>query len=194
MKTIILTGFMGSGKTVVGKWLARRLGWRLMDTDEMIERKAGRTIAQIFKRQGEKKFRQMETAVLKDLAKGARAGKGKEERKKKYKSNIDLRNREGIVLATGGGIVLKAENRKMLKKLGLVVWLGARPEVIIKRVAGQTGRPLLNVPDKYAKIKNLLKARQKAYRAAADIRIDTTKMTVAQVGRKITGELKKRSG
>ena len=102
---IVLIGFMGTGKTVVSKLLAEQLGWSLIDTDELIVKKAGKTISQIFAEDGEVVFRQLESDVL-----------------------ADLQNISNQVISTGGGIILKEENRQLLKKLGRVILLEANLE------------------------------------------------------------------
>lgn len=196
MEAVILIGFMGSGKTAVGRWLARKLGWTLYDIDKTIERKSGCRIRTIFKRHGEKRFRQLETRALKVLA-GKLGGRrkmagsvGSTGRKgRRYK--IGVARGAGLVVATGGGIVLRPANRRIMRRLGLVVLLTAWPEVIIKRVAGQTGRPLLDVPNKYATIKRILAARKAFYEKTAHLKIDTSRLTVRQVGQKIINDLNK---
>jgi len=142
---IILIGFMGAGKTSTGRILAKQLNYRFVDTDNLIEQQNGMTIANIFDRKGEDFFRQQETAILKQLS-GA----------------------DNTVIATGGGIVLREENRLILKELGAVVYLQTNAAEILKRIDGDTSRPLLNVTDKYAEISKRLAEREPLYQAIAD--------------------------
>ena len=142
---LILIGFMGAGKTSTGRILAKQLNYRFVDTDNLIEQQNGMTIANIFDRKGEAFFRQQETAILKQLS-GA----------------------DNTVIATGGGIVLREENRLMLKELGSVIYLQTSAAEILKRIDGDTSRPLLNVADKYAEISKRLAEREPLYQAAAN--------------------------
>lgn len=157
MKNIILIGFMGSGKTRVGKRLAERLGYHFIDTDHLIEEKTGKAIRDIFKEEGEEYFRTLETGVVKDL------------------SNI-----EGCVVSTGGGIVIREENMTGLKKIGLVVWLKVSPETVLKRVGPDTTRPLLMVDDPLSGIKRLLAEREESYKKA-DVSINTDDLDVEEI-------------
>lgn len=183
---IILIGFMGSGKTAVGRWLARRLGWRLADVDQNIEDEDGRKIKAIFAVDGEQYFRRLETEALEDLLKFENRKKQKIGRRNADKRKTTGRKAaDGLVVSTGGGIVLRPENRRLLKKLGLVAWLQVEPDDVIKRVGRKKDRPLLNVPDKYATIKMILAARRKIYGQAADIKVRTSGSTVKQVGEKV---------
>ncbi|MFH1390437.1 MAG: shikimate kinase [Candidatus Margulisiibacteriota bacterium] len=164
---IILIGFMGSGKSSVGKALAKRLNIEFLDTDELIEGVEGKKISRIFKEEGEDHFRALETDTLKTL--------------KSYK---------GFVLSAGGGIVLRQENIDLLKEIGKVVLLTAEPDKIHERVGRETHRPLLNVSDPRAEIARLLEKRRPSYQAAADLTIDTTTLSVTEVAEKIIKELK----
>ena len=119
MENIILTGYMGSGKTTVGKNVAKLKAYTFLDTDEMIVQQQRRSINEIFATEGEQAFRDMETALLRQL--------------------IDEK-RERIVLSTGGGMPLRAENRQLLSKLGKVVYLKASPATIYNRIKGDTTR------------------------------------------------------
>src|SRR5258708_15801955 len=123
-ENIILCGFMGTGKTTVGKIIAARLGWQFLDTDHIIEEEAGHPIRTIFAEQGESAFRQMESDVCESLA------------LVKHK-----------IIATGGGIVLTQANRDALVYAGLVVCLNAPADVIVARLSGATDPPLLASPD-----------------------------------------------
>lgn len=154
---IVLVGFMGTGKTSVGKGLARRLGLEFLDMDKVIVERQNKSIQQIFAENGEPFFRMLE----KNLAKELSAQKGR-------------------VIATGGGIVLNPDNIKAFSGTGLVVCLTATPEAILKRVERDTTRPLLATGDKMTKITELLNARKHLY-DAIPVRIDTSALQVPDV-------------
>lgn len=154
---IILTGFMGSGKTVVGKSLAKKLGKKFVDLDKLIVKKEGRPINDIFKKNGEKYFRDIETLIAKEAS-----------------------LLQGVVVSTGGGIVLREENMDALKKNGKIVYLHVSPDVAYNRVKSDKNRPLLKVDDPLAKIKELLEKREKYYKRN-DFEIDTSEMTIDEV-------------
>jgi len=154
---IVLTGFMGTGKSAVGRRLAERLGVPFLDLDDLIERSAGMTISDIFAREGEAGFRRREREVIASLA-----------------------GRQGCVIATGGGAVLDPENLRALKEGGLIVCLRAEPETILRRVGAQTQRPLLQTPDRMARIRELLDQRAPAYESA-DLSVDTTARDVDEI-------------
>ncbi|MCD6385794.1 shikimate kinase [Candidatus Sumerlaeota bacterium] len=165
---IILVGFMGTGKTVVGNALARRLGFNYIDTDDIIEKRAGKTIPEIFAEDGEAHFRQLEKKAIRSL------------------SHYDK-----YVIASGGGAVIFDENIKQMKNAGVVICLSARPEVIYERIKHNTYRPLLRVPDPLQRIKELLAQRQAQYEKA-DVVIDTSELSVDEVVNSIIAELKNR--
>jgi len=152
---------MGTGKTVVGKELARQKKLQFVDLDELIELKEKRAISDIFAKNGEPYFRKVEKQVLKQVSK-----------EKKF------------VVACGGGIVLDKDNIKIMKETGIIVCLIATPEVILKRTSSFTHRPLLNVKDPKKQIDLLLKMRAPYY-ALADKIIDTSKISVNKVVDKI---------
>ncbi|WP_027357230.1 shikimate kinase [Desulfofundulus thermocisternus] len=169
MKNIVLIGFMGTGKSAVGRRLAARLGREFVDTDEEIERVTGKTIAQIFARDGEIRFRSEEALVVKKIA-----------------------ARENLVVATGGGVVLNPENVRALQKNGVLIGLKAAPEIIYRRVKRKRNRPLLNVPgDVLERIKTLLAERAGAY-AVAEFTVDTGGLTVDGVVERIVAYLEER--
>jgi shikimate kinase len=161
MGNIYLVGFMGTGKTSVGKELARQKKWCFVDLDELIELKEKRTIADIFAKEGEPYFRCLEHRVLKEIAR-----------------------EEKFVVACGGGIVINKDNVNVMKETGTIVCLAATPEVILKRTSGSGHRPLLNVGDRKKQIEILLKLRAPYY-AQADKTIDTSKLTVKQAVQRI---------
>lgn len=152
---------MGTGKTAVGKELAKKKKWQFMDLDELIELKEKRTIAHIFAQEGEPYFRRIEKQTLKEVA-----------QEKKF------------VVACGGGIVIDKENIKVMKKTGIIVCMTATPEAILKRTAGYPHRPLLNVREPKKQIDLLLKLRAPYY-AQADKAIDTSKISAKEVVAKI---------
>lgn len=151
MRDIILIGFMGAGKTTVGKRLAGSLGCRFVDTDEYIVSKAGMPVSEIFERYGEENFRARETDALRDL----------------------LSEEDMAVLSVGGGLPMREENRRYLRELGKTVYLRARTETLVKRLAGDESRPLLRGQDLQERITELLRQRGAVYEAAADIILDT---------------------
>lgn len=143
MKNIVLIGFMGSGKSTVGRRLARRIGYKFIDTDHAIEETTGLTVAQIFAKHGVKRFRGEEALLVSKLA-----VQGK------------------LVIASGGGLVLSPGNVELLKRNGILIGLQASAETICKRVRNKRTRPLLckgNLPEKVAK---LLEERKEAYDVA----------------------------
>jgi len=165
---VILIGFMGTGKSTVGRILAERLGAEFVDTDQVIEREQGMGIPDLFRERGEAAFRAIETETLKRLLDGSRR-----------------------VIATGGGAVLAAENREAMRAGGTVVALKASPETIIRRVAGGEGRPLL-AGDAAANVRRLLELRKTAY-DFADFTVVTDGLTADEVARRILHFLAKES-
>lgn len=133
---------MGTGKTTVGRIIANRLNWRFMDTDSLIEQKTGRTISEIFAQQGEEAFRKLESDMV-----------------------SRLRHLRSMVIATGGGVVLKPDNRDALQRSGLVVCLDAPAEAIVARLSDRTDRPLLVSADPAARVGELMEVRAPAYAA-----------------------------
>ena len=155
---IALIGFMGAGKSAVGRELSRRIGWPRHDTDELIREQFGVSIPDIFARHGEPAFRDAETALLKKLRRGI----------------------AGIVV-TGGGIILRTENVQLLRGMGRSIWLDADEEVLWQRVSKHNTRPLLQTLDPRARFAELLQERLPLYQSAADYRINTTSNSIAQV-------------
>lgn len=166
MNTVILIGFMGAGKTTVGMALSKRDNIPLVDTDQRIIEKAGMSISEIFARKGEEAFRQIESQVLSEL--------------------LDQKN--PIVVSVGGGLPLKEENRRMLKRIGTVIYLKVRPETVLERLKGDTTRPLLAGPDEKQKVRELLEKRGPIYQEAADLVLCVDGKSVEE----IVGELEER--
>jgi shikimate kinase len=161
MKNIYLVGFMGTGKTAVGKELAKEKKWQFLDLDDLIELREKRTISSIFAQDGEPYFRRVEKKVLQEV--------GKEKK---------------FVVACGGGIVLDKDNIKIMKKTGIIICLSASPQVILERTAAYYHRPLLNVSNPKKQVELLLKLRAPYY-AQAHKTIDTSKISIKEVVEKI---------
>lgn len=160
---------MGTGKTAVGKELAKIKKWQFIDLDELIQLREKRTIADIFAKEGEPYFRKVEKQVLKEVA-------GKKE----------------FVVSCGGGIVLDKENIQVMSQTGIMICLSARPEAILKRTAGYRHRPLLNnVENPEKRIKELLSQRAPFY-AQADYTIDTSDLEIPEVISRVLEHIKKR--
>lgn len=158
-ENMILIGFMGAGKTSVGKACAKRYGLPLLDTDELIEQEAGMTISRIFAEKGEVAFRAAETAVLQRL----------------------LAETDHAIISVGGGLPLLAANRELLKQLGTVVFLRVRKETVLKRLAGDTTRPLLMGDHVEEKVEELLTYRNPLYEQAAHWIVDVDGKTLRQI-------------
>ncbi|WP_313731546.1 shikimate kinase [Cohnella nanjingensis] len=166
-RNVVLVGFMGTGKSTVSKLLADRLGWSRIDTDDEIARRAGRSIPEIFANEGESAFRELESAVIRDVLAGERR-----------------------IVATGGGAVLREENRAAMLADGLVVALTADRETLLRRViAGgeAAGRPLL-AGDAEARIDALLAARRHAY-DFAHVAVDTSGRTPEEIAELVLREV-----
>jgi len=161
MKNIYLVGFMGTGKSAVGRYLAKQLKVKFLDLDILIENQEKRKIVDIFAQDGEAAFRRIERAMLAKIAK-----------------------RKNLVVACGGGIVLDPRNIRLIKKTGRMICLSAKIQTIWKRTKQARHRPLLNVKDKLKRIKEILEQRRHLY-AQAHICIDTSKLSIKEVAEKI---------
>jgi shikimate kinase/3-dehydroquinate synthase len=163
MRNIVLTGFMGTGKSAVGQVVARRLGRKFIDMDNAIVLRAGKPIPRIFAEYGEPAFRAMESDVCAELS-----------------------EQGSLVIATGGGALVNAENRRTMMAGGTVICLNASPDEILRRVGEDDGRPLLNVPDPHARIAELLDARRAAYQTIP-WQIDTSTLSIDEVAEQVLG-------
>jgi shikimate kinase len=161
MKNIVLTGFMGSGKTAVGRILSERLNVEFVDMDDLIEKEQEMSIREIFSRFGEKRFRELEKEM---------AGRVSQEKNQ--------------VIATGGGVVLSSENMANLRKDGIIIWLVVSPEAVLKRTQSDGSRPLLQVNSPEKKIKELLEFREPFY-AKADFKVETSDCSIDEVAGQI---------
>ena len=164
--SIFLVGLMGAGKTSVGKLLAKRLGKTFHDCDQEIERVTGVRIPVIFEIEGEAGFRARETKILAELV-----------------------ARRDIVLATGGGAVLSAENRKLLTGNGVVVYLRAAAPELCSRTRHDKNRPLLRTAEPLARLEQLFAERDPLYREVADITIDTGSQSVGHLAQRLEQQL-----
>ena len=173
MKTsIALIGFMGTGKTAVGRALSEKLGKRFIELDPLIEQKAGKTIPEVFQEDGETVFRELEITVTKEAA----------------------REKEAVI-ACGGGVVLNKINIDRLKKEAVIVYLTASPKVILKRTLhDDEERPLLKAADPAQTIRELLRFRQPFYKRAAEITINTSRLDIEATVTQIITRLKEYEG
>lgn len=162
LPNIVLIGFMGCGKSSVGRRLAGITGHRFLDSDELVTQTEGRSIAEIFARSGEEAFRVAETKVLEDLVGVA-----------------------GVVLATGGGAILREANREAFRKIGVVAWLDAAPDILFERATRTNRRPLLQTAEPRKTFDELLASRLAIYEATADFRFDSTDFEHEEAARRI---------
>jgi shikimate kinase len=154
---LALVGFMATGKSSVGQLVAAQLHFRFVDTDELIEAQAGKTISAIFAEDGEQRFREYERAVVEEL-----------------------KNYHRTVIATGGGLVTHGDNLNSLKTHALVICLWASPETIWERVRHQSHRPLLQTPDPQATIRQMLAEREPFYRQT-DVLVNSERRSLKEV-------------
>jgi shikimate kinase len=161
IRNIALCGFMGTGKSSVGRLVAEQLRFAFLDTDTVIEARAGKTIAEIFTTDGEAAFRELESKIVRELT-----------------------ERAHTVISTGGGLVMKPENMASLKTHSLVVCLWASPEGIYARVKNQNHRPLLQDAEPLEKIRQLLAERTPAYKQA-DVLLNTEIRSPREVAQQV---------
>jgi len=166
-KPVIFVGPMGAGKTTIGRQVAKALGRKFFDSDKEIEKRTGASIPLIFELEKEEGFRKREADMVRELA-----------------------ERENIVIATGGGVVLKKQNRDIITKLGFVIYLCAPVEQLIRRTARDKNRPLLQTDNPKKTIKDLLKIRDPLYREVADLVMETQGLSVTQVVSKLKKMIK----
>ena len=159
---IFLVGLMGSGKTTIGKILAKKLNYKFIDSDALIEEKTGVKVPLIFEYEGEAGFRKRETKILSEIVK-----------------------MNSIVLATGGGIILSNTNRKLLGKSSVVFYLNATIEELVKRLANDKDRPLIQNVDKETKLRELIKGRGSLYESIADYIIQTKEKRASEIASEI---------
>jgi shikimate kinase len=166
-----LIGYRGTGKTTVARLLALALGWEWIDADVEIELRAGKSIASIFADDGEAAFRELESQVIAELAR-----------------------RDHLVIACGGGVVLREENRAALRRGGKVVWLKASPETILARVATDSStagrRPQLTTGGGAEEVIELLARRTPLYKQCADLDVETDGKQAAEVAEEVLASLK----
>lgn len=167
-RNVALIGFMGTGKTSIGRLLASRLGWSFVDVDHKIRQEAGMPVAEIFAQYGEEGFRLRERETIARVSRYRRA-----------------------VIATGGGVVLNPDNVARLRQSGVVVCLTASKEVILERTGRRNTRPLLAGPDRAEVVDRLLAERAGLYAAAADYTIDTSELSPRQTVEKIVAFLRR---
>lgn len=165
---LILVGMMGSGKTTMGRALARHLGKVFVDSDEEIQKHTGVTVPHIFDIEGEAGFRQRESTAIRDLV-----------------------GRDNMVLATGGGAVLAEQNRAMLQQNGIVIYLKANVHDLWQRTRHDRNRPLLQTADPHAKLAELFQQRDPLYRQVADIVIQSGKQSAHALMLNLADEIEK---
>ncbi|MBP9945203.1 MAG: shikimate kinase [Vicinamibacteria bacterium] len=170
-RNIFLVGMMGAGKTTVGKALARRLGRQFIDCDREIVERTGVPIATIFEIEGEEGFRRRETHVLAELA-----------------------ARRGTVVATGGGAVLAAENRRTMRASGTVIYLRVSLDHLHERTRRDTARPLLATGDRRATLESLLEKRHPLYQEAADLVVDSGAQSPGTLAQRVIDALNRDGG
>ena len=166
---IVLIGFMGAGKSSVGRTLARMTGLPRFDTDEMVAARFGLTVSEIFESRGEEVFRGAEAEALREVS-----------------------GKRGAIITTGGGILLRPENADLVRQLGTVVHLEADEETLFRRINRRTTRPLLRTENPRATLKELFRVRLPLYRAAADLEVDTSLLTHDEVAKKILKHIQNR--
>lgn len=169
MDNLILIGFMGAGKTTVGKLLAREKGLQFVDTDDRIVAEQKQSIPDIFSKYGESFFRDLETDLLRRMKEDTRHS----------------------VISVGGGMPVREENRKLLRALGCVIYLTAEKETILGRVKSDGSRPMLNGEDLERRVERLMKERESSYRKAAHLCVRTDGRNVHQVAQIIRQETRR---
>ena len=167
-RNIILIGYMGSGKSTVGRKAAKAVEYTFLDTDVLIEKEEGMTISKLFEEKGESYFREKETETIRRL----------------------LAEPKGNIIATGGGLPMKEGNAELLKELGTVIYLKAETDTLVKRLSGDTSRPLLKNGELREKIETMLAIRGPVYEATADVVLQTDNMSFYEIICRIENLLK----
>ena len=167
MKNIFLIGYMGSGKSTVAAYMANQYGMEVFEMDEMVASREGMRISDIFAKQGEEYFRDVETKLLQEIC-----------------------MQEDKVVSCGGGIVLREQNVEMMKKDGAIVLLSAKSETILERVKDDDNRPLLKGNKTVAFINEMMEKRRERYESAADIIVQTDDKQVADICNEIIQKIK----
>ncbi len=172
MRNIILTGFMGTGKSTIGQMVATRLGREFVDMDTVIEAREGRPISRIFAEDGEAYFRQVEAKLCRELA-----------------------GQAGLVIATGGGALVAEQNLRVMEKTGLVICLDCEPEVLWQRVGQSEDRPMLAAQDddRFVRLAALLERRRPAY-SRIQFHLDVTSLAPAEAARQIVDWVEREQG
>ena len=163
---IALVGYRGSGKSTIGKILAEKTGWELVCLDELIEKRAGKSIPQIVEQEGWKRFRQLESKILKEVIK-----------------------KDPAIFDLGGGVVEREENRKLIKENCFVVWLKASPEVLAERIKHSQNRPSLTGKDFLEEISEVLARREPLYQELAHLELNTEQKPPQELAEKILENL-----
>jgi len=158
-RNIILIGYMGSGKSTVGRKAAKAVEYNFLDTDALIEKEEGMTISKLFEEKGEPYFREKETETIRKL----------------------IAEPKGNIIATGGGLPMKEGNAELLKELGTVIYLKAETDTLMKRLSGDNARPLLKNGDLREKIETMLAIRGPVYEATADLVLQTDNMSFYEI-------------
>jgi shikimate kinase len=156
--SIVLIGLMGAGKTTIGSALAKQIGKTFVDSDHLLEERTGVSVTTIFEVEGEAQFRDRESAILQEMT-----------------------HAQNIVLSTGGGAVLREENRRVLRSIGTVIYLHAPPEVSFQRISRSRDRPLLKTSNPLARLKALYEHRHPLYTETAHLIIDANRSDFSQV-------------
>jgi len=163
LHNLVLIGFMGCGKTSLGKWISHNASMSFYDTDEYIVSKQNREIVEIFATDGESYFRDLETETLKEM-------------NEKFRYSV---------ISVGGGLPLREENRELLKNIGIVIYLRTTQDTLVKRLGNDTKRPLLVGSDIRSKIQELMIQRESIYENTAQIIVDTDDRTFGQIYKEI---------
>jgi len=166
---VVLIGYRGTGKTTIGRSLARRLGRSFFDSDDLVVKKAGKSILEIFKEEGEGKFREIEAEAI-----------------------LELSRKNNAIISCGGGAVLRQDNVKNLKSSGIVILLKASAETIFERIESDNNRPRLTDKSGIEEVRHLLLQRNRFYDSAKDFEVDTGRNSVQESVKSIIGFIKEK--